>query len=60
MTDKFKTLCDLDKKDIEKKLNQISNIVSEPKYICCKCARAAKKKEYLCKPQKLSDLILKT
>jgi len=54
---KFKTLCDLDKKDIEKRLDQISRIVSEPQYICRKCARAAKRKEYLCKPQKISNIL---
>jgi len=54
---KFKTLCDLDKKDIERRLDQITRIVSAPQYICRKCARAAKKKEYLCKPQKISDIL---
>ena len=50
---KYKTLCDLDKKEIEKKLPEISKIVLNPNYICRKCARAAQQKEYLCKPQKL-------
>jgi len=54
---KIKTLCDLEKKDIEKRLDQISRIVSEPQYVCRKCARAAKRKVYLCKPQKISEIV---
>ena len=50
---KYKTLCDLDKKDIEKKFSEITKIVSDPTFICRKCARASNKKEYLCKPQRI-------
>ena len=50
---KYKTLCDLDKKEIEKKLNEILKIVMNPSFICRKCARVAQQKEYLCKPQKI-------
>ena len=52
---KFKTLCDLEKKDIDKKLGEITKIVMDPKYICRKCARASNKKEYLCKPQRIKQ-----
>jgi hypothetical protein len=52
---KFKTLCDLDKQDIEKKLDEIAKIVTDPKYLCRKCARASNKKEYLCKPQRIKS-----
>jgi hypothetical protein len=47
---KSKTLCDLDRKDIEKSFKTIVKMVDSPKYLCIKCARAANKKEYICKP----------
>jgi hypothetical protein len=47
------TLCDFDKKEIEKRLKEIIKQVTDPKFICRKCARTAHKEEYLCKPQKL-------
>jgi hypothetical protein len=52
---KYKTLCELDKKYIEKKLSSITKLVLDPNYICIKCARVAQQKEYLCKPQKLKN-----
>jgi hypothetical protein len=50
---KFKTLCDLDKKEIEKRLEEVTNIILNPKYMCRKCARVSAKKDYLCKPQRI-------
>jgi hypothetical protein len=50
---KYKTLCELDKKDIEKRIDEISKIIKNPNFICRKCARAANEKEFLCKPQKI-------
>jgi len=50
---KFNTLCDLDKKDIEKRFAEIIAIIINPKYMCRKCARASNKKDYLCKPQRI-------
>jgi hypothetical protein len=49
------TLCKLDKHDMEERMDDIAPIVSEPKYICSKCARVAKKKKYLCKPVKIKS-----
>jgi len=46
----MKTLCDLDKKKIEKSLNEIVVMVNHPKYICKKYDRAANKKDFVCKP----------
>jgi hypothetical protein len=43
-------LCDLDKKDIEKKLEKIKRMVNKPRYICRKCARAANEEDFVCKP----------
>lgn len=47
---KVKKLCGLKKDDIEKQMEKILKIVSEPKYICEKCARVAKDDEHLCHP----------
>jgi hypothetical protein len=48
-----KTLCTLGRKHIEDTIDYLSEIVGKPKYLCRKCARAANKKKYLCKPAKL-------
>lgn len=48
-----KSLCKWSKDDIKDDLKQLKKIVSEPAFVCLKCARAAKKEEYLCKPEKL-------
>lgn len=47
-------LCDLKKAEVEKRLHQITEIVSQPRFICRKCCRVAKQKKYLCKPIALS------
>jgi hypothetical protein len=49
----MKTLCDLDKKEIEKNLSLMMKMVDRPAYICKKCARAANTKDLLCKPVKI-------
>jgi hypothetical protein len=51
---KQKTLCDWDKKRIEKKLSKLVGLIENPEYICRDCARAANKKEILCKPIRLN------
>ena len=42
-----KTLCSLDKDEIEDNIDEIAKIVSGARYICRKCARVARKKKYL-------------
>jgi len=49
----MKSLCGYKKEDIANKLKKITKIVQKPKYICKKCARVAKGKEYLCLAIKL-------
>ncbi len=49
----MKKLCDLNKKDIEEKFEKIVKLISKPQFICKKCARVSKKKEYLCSPKEL-------
>jgi len=50
-----KTLCKLDKHDIEDNMGNIETLVSEPKYLCLKCARVSTKKKYLCSPIKIKS-----
>ncbi len=52
----MKTLCDLKRDDFEKDFSKIVNIVSQPRFICKKCARVANEKQYLCKAVKLKDI----
>jgi hypothetical protein len=49
------TLCKLDKHDREESMDVIVSLVSEPKFICRKCARVAKNKKYLCHPIKITS-----
>lgn len=48
-----KTLCDWKKKDIEKHFDELCEILSQPRYVCRKCARCAHSSRYLCKPRKM-------
>jgi len=50
----MKTLCDWTEKDISKKFDELSALVSNPTQVCRHCARAANKKAALCGPKKLS------
>jgi hypothetical protein len=44
----------MDKKDVEKRINDIMKMVNKPKYICKKCARTANEKEFICKPVEIN------
>lgn len=48
-----KTLCCLDRDDIEEHLDTVAKAVAGARYICRRCARAARKKKHLCKPVRL-------
>jgi hypothetical protein len=48
-----KTLCDWDKKEIEKNLDKLIQIIENPRFICRKCARSAHIAHHLCKPVKI-------
>jgi hypothetical protein len=56
MTD-TKSICDWDKKDIEKNLKEIAAQFMKPKYICRKCARVARDERLLCKAVKIKGLL---
>ena len=48
-----KPLCKWDKDEIKDNFKQLKKLVSEPRFICRKCARAANKADSLCKPEEL-------
>ncbi|WP_299019885.1 hypothetical protein [uncultured Photobacterium sp.] len=48
-----KSLCKYSRVEIADKFAIISKIVSEPRFVCSSCARAASDKAYLCKPSAL-------
>jgi len=48
-----KTLCDWKKKEIERNRDLLTELVSQPRYLCKKCARAAAVSKVLCKPSSL-------
>ena len=48
-----KTLCKWKKKEIEKNVHELAQIVDKPRFICKDCARCAHNKNFLCKPTKL-------
>ena len=53
MSKENKPLCKWDKEDIKDNFKELKKIVSEPRFVCRKCGRAAKKEENLCKPEPL-------
>jgi hypothetical protein len=50
-----KTLCDWSKGDIKKRADKLFELVRQPRFLCCKCARVANTPKVLCKPRKLPD-----
>ncbi|HIF9334865.1 hypothetical protein C5F64_09805 [Photobacterium damselae subsp. damselae] len=50
-----KSLCKYRRAEISEQFALISQIVSEPNYICSSCTRVASDKAYLCKPSALSQ-----
>ncbi|MCA9240971.1 MAG: hypothetical protein KDA37_12260 [Planctomycetales bacterium] len=48
-----KELCEWSKKDYVANFELLQKIVSEPKFACIKCGRAACEKKWLCKAKSL-------
>lgn len=48
-----RTLCDWDKRDIEREVDKLAAIIGTPRFVCRKCARSAQDERYLCKPTRL-------
>lgn len=48
-----KPLCKWNKDEIKDNFKDLKKIVSEPRFICRKCGRVAKKEDWLCKPEEL-------
>jgi hypothetical protein len=53
MADADKKLCKWKKADIEANFDKLAKLVKKPKHVCAKCARAAKSKKWLCKPERV-------
>jgi len=53
MSKENKPLCKWDKDDIKDNLKELKKLVAEPRFICRKCGRAARKEDNLCKPEEL-------
>ena len=49
----MKTLCELDKKNIEKHIKKILKSGHPPKYFCGKCARITDAKKQVCHPEEI-------
>lgn len=49
-----KTLCELEKAGLVRSdLKAYAKLVRKGKYVCRKCGRAARKRKYLCQPEKI-------
>lgn len=48
-----RTLCEWKKSEIVDDLEELAEIVRDPRYVCRKCARSAHKDKHLCKPMPL-------
>ena len=53
MAAKTRHLCKWKKDSFDKKFDELKTIVGSPRYACRRCGRAAKGKEWLCKPKSL-------
>lgn len=51
---KHKSLCKLNKKEVEANIDELISMVNKPEFICCKCARVAIKESNLCNPKSIS------
>ncbi len=52
-----KSLCKWRRDDVVRQLSELTQIVAEPKFMCQRCARAAKTEQYLCHPLALSTSV---
>ena len=48
-----KKLCAWDRDEIGVEAEKLSRIVGKPRYYCRRCARAASREAYLCRPEPL-------
>jgi hypothetical protein len=53
--DEKKHLCEYKKSAIKEDLDKFKELVRDPRFICRKCARAAREDGRLCKPEKLEE-----
>ncbi len=53
MGEKIKPLCKWKQSQYIKQLEELKQIVADPKFVCRECGRAAGEKKWLCKPVRL-------
>jgi hypothetical protein len=53
VADKLKELCKWKTEVYAKEFATLAEAVAEPRFVCLKCGRAARRKKWLCKPEKL-------
>ncbi|MGJ8656226.1 MAG: hypothetical protein ACSHX6_07235 [Akkermansiaceae bacterium] len=51
--DKLKTFCKWSPKQIQKNFDLLTELVTDPSFVCKKCARVSNNKRALCKPAQL-------
>lgn len=55
----MKHLCEISKKGVDKNMVKVLSIITNPEYLCMKCARVSAKKDRLCKPSKIDSFLEK-
>ena len=51
-------ICKWSRKELEKHLVElVSEVVTEPRFVCTKCGRAAAAKRFLCKSKKIAEFL---
>lgn len=53
MGKKSETVCKWDRKEFLDNFEELKRIARDARYICRKCGRVARDKDWLCKPEKL-------
>ncbi|MBE0567772.1 MAG: hypothetical protein IH621_17595 [Krumholzibacteria bacterium] len=53
MGEKAKPLCNWSKGQYVKQLEELKQIVADPRFVCRDCGRAAHEKKWLCKPVRI-------
>ncbi len=53
MGEKAEPLCKWRREAYAERFDKLCKIVTEPKFVCLKCGRAAEKKKHLCEPEPL-------
>jgi hypothetical protein len=53
LAEKIRELCKWKRDEYAAQLPKLREVVAQPRYLCEKCGRAARKKKWLCRPVEL-------